>query len=284
MNNKLIFPQTIEKFGLWLEAEYKDELERKSSPKSIVRALLEDFSKSGWVPEWVLTYFIAFVQMETNTLIEEVRERLLGYIESGDLRLNWNSEAFETTITRISDEEQNQLRNHLLSSQLCTFKKPSLQTLQRGDYFAIKLPNNYYGIVIVVKMLSKNHGIIQFEEALFERPPTSEDIIRIKPARMQIPGIGESSFVSTDLYLARVGYWKAGHLQNDLCNQLPVLASDEGIPIMYPDAVPRQLCRNHGIPIPESTIYVGPNPYVQKCRKCGRRLKTKDNFGWEPIP
>ena len=166
--------------------------------------------------------------METNTLIEDVRNRLLGYIEKGDLSLNWKSDAFETTIAKISDEEQNLLRNQLQSFQLCVFKKPSLQTLQRGDYCAIRLPNN-------------------------------------------------------DLYLARTGYWQIGHLQTDLCNHLPVWESDNGLPLMYPDGVVRQLCRNHGIPIPES-IYVGVNPYIQACRACGRRLRTKDNFGWEPIP
>ena len=282
MNNNFSFPQNVEAFGFWLLARYKDDLERKSDPKSIVRDYLSDFSKSGWVPEWVLVFFIAYAQMETNTLIEDVRNRLLSYIDNGDLSLDWKSEALETTISKITESKQNQLRNQLLSFQLCTFKKASLQTLQRGDYCAIQLPNNYYGIVIVVKMLDKGHGIIQFDEALFEKPPTTEEIIHIKPKRMQIPGIGESYFVSTYLNLARVGYWKTGHLQNNLCNQLPVLLSDNGIPIMYPDAVQRQLCRNHGITIPES-IYVGINPYIKACRICGKRLKPKDNFGWESM-
>ena len=283
MNNRLLFPDKVEQFGRWLQVRYKDDLERKSSPKAIVRDYLAGFSKSGWVPEWVLLYFIASVQMETNTLIEDVRNRLLGYIEKGDLSLNWKSDAFETTIAKISDEEQNLLRNQLQSFQLCVFKKPSLQTLQRGDYCAIRLPNNHYGIVIVVKMLNKNNGVIQFDEALFERPPTSEEMIQVKPIRGQNPGVGELSFIAADLYLARTGYWQIGHLQTDLCNHLPVLESDNGLSLMYPDGVVRQLCRNHGIPIPES-IYVGVNPYIQACRACGRRLRTKDNFGWEPIP
>ena len=75
---------------------------------------------------------------------------------------------------------------------------------------------------------------------------------------------------------------KTGHLQNNLCDQLPVFASDEGITIMYPDAVQRRLCYLHKIPVSES-IYTGANPYIQTCRACGRNLRPKDNFGWSPL-
>ena len=282
MNYGLLFPDKIKQFGLWLQTWYKDALERKSSPKSIVRDLLADFFKSGWVPEWVLIYFIAEVQMETNTLIEEVRNRMLDYIRVGALSMNWKSEALGITIARITEEDQNLLRNQLCSFPLCIFKKPSLQTLQRGDYCAIRLPNNSYGIVIVIKMLDNSHGIIQFDGALFEKPPVSDEIIRVKPVFMQIHAVHKivkTPFVSTYLYLARTGYWRTGHLQNDLCNQLPVLASDDGIPVMYPDAVPRRLCSYHEIPVPES-IYVGASPYIQACRSCGKNLRKKENFGW----
>lgn len=285
MNYRFLFPEKVEQFGLWLHARYKDGLERKSSPQSIVRDLLTDFSKSGWVPEWCLAYFIVEAQIETNTLIEELRDKMLGHIENGDLDRNWVSDTFKVTIGKMTEDDQNQLRNQLRTFPLYTFKRPPLQTLRRGDYCAIRLANNSYGIVIVVKMLNKSYGIIQFDEAIYEKPPVSEEIIRIKPAFMRFPAVNkvvESPFVSTHLQLARTGYWKTGHLQNNLCDQLPVFASDEGITIMYPDAIQRRLCYLHKIPVSES-IYTGANPYIQTCRACGRNLRPKDNFGWSPL-
>ena len=113
MKNEIFFPQEVNNFIKYCKDVYIDSLKRKINPSVIQKNLYGAYARVGWVPDWVLSYVIVCLQVETGTVTVEAKKQFLKYIENGDINLTWKSSQTGETIFSCSDgtAEKNKKRN-----------------------------------------------------------------------------------------------------------------------------------------------------------------------------
>ena len=238
MKNEIFFPQEVSKFIKYCKDIYIDSLKRKINPSTIQKNLYGDYAHVGWVPDWVLSYVIVYLQIETCTVTVEAKKQFLEYIENGDLNLTWKSSQTGETISAVPMELQERIKREVCEAGIWIKPKEILKKISRGDFCVIPLHNGLFSFFTVVKMITASKAIVQLDNKVFTKPPTSIEITNLEPF---LPLVG------TDLHWARIAYWTSGTLESFLQEKLPFLhAKDNYYRTIYPDALAILVEKHHG--------------------------------------
>ena len=276
MKNEIFFPQEVNNFIKYCKDVYIDSLKRKINPSVIQKNLYGAYARVGWVPDWVLSYVIVCLQVETGTVTVEAKKQFLKYIENGDLNLTWKSSQTGETIFAVPMELQKKIKREICEAETWIKSKEILKKIRRGDFCVIPLQNGLFSFVSVVEMITASKAIVQLDDKVFTVPPTAEEITDLEPIL--------SLFV-TDLCWARVSYWDSGTLASFLQEKLPSLPiKDNCYRTIYPDALAILVEKHHGYSRKKSFYDLQNSPLNQIAKQA--RLNSapiprpKKNFCW----